>query len=235
MIKNPKWTRDELILALDFYFSHYPLKIGSNNKELIELSQLLRSLPIHNNAVKNPNFRNPNGVYLKLCNFQSIDPEDSNKGMSAIGKLDKIIWDEFASKRKDLALTAKTIKEGIQILNKAEKFFSVDEEFNEGQIVTKLHKYRERNTAVVRKKKELFKQQHGRLYCEICHFDFEQVYKNFGADYIECHHLKPVSEYEQNEKTKLSDLILVCANCHRMLHRNNKGLTPDNLKNILQN
>ncbi len=30
-------------------------------------------------------------------------------------------------------------------------------------------------------------------------------------------------------KTRLDDLILICANCHRMIHRRNPWVTPDQL------
>ena len=56
--------------------------------------------------------------------------------------------------------------------------------------------------------------------CMICGFDFEQKYGELGKGYIEVHHIKPLATLEQevvvNPET---DLICVCANCHRMLHR----------------
>ena len=36
-MRNPKWTRDELILALDFYFRCPPLKTSKDNHEIVEL------------------------------------------------------------------------------------------------------------------------------------------------------------------------------------------------------
>jgi serine/threonine protein kinase len=65
----------------------------------------------------------------------------------------------------------------------------------------------------------------GRLACEACGFDFAQVYGKLGEGFIECHHTKPVSKLRKGDKTKLSDLALVCANCHRMLHRGGETLT----------
>ena len=56
--------------------------------------------------------------------------------------------------------------------------------------------------------------------CMICGFDFEQKYGELGKGYIEVHHIKPLATLEQevviNPET---DLICVCANCHRMVHR----------------
>ena len=45
----------------------------------------------------------------------------------------------------------------------------------------------------------------------------------------ECHHTVPVSEYGSGARTQLRDLALVCANCHRMLHRRRPWLTIDEL------
>ena len=39
-----------------------------------------------------------------------------------------------------------------------------------------------------------------------------------GAEFAEAHHLKPLRRARRNEKTRLEDLVTVCANCHRMLH-----------------
>ena len=63
--------------------------------------------------------------------------------------------------------------------------------------------------------------------CMICGFDFEQKYGELGKGYIEVHHIKPLTTLEQevvvNPET---DLICVCANCHRMLHRFKNYIVP---------
>ena len=59
----------------------------------------------------------------------------------------------------------------------------------------------------------------GKLICEGCGFDFEKTYSSLVKESAECHHAKPVSELKPGEKTKLTDLLIVCANCHRMIHR----------------
>ena len=41
-----------------------------------------------------------------------------------------------------------------------------------------------------------------------------------GENYIECHHDIPLHKLKPNTLTTIDDLRLVCANCHRMLHRN---------------
>ncbi|WP_179218184.1 HNH endonuclease [Dokdonia pacifica] len=64
---------------------------------------------------------------------------------------------------------------------------------------------------------------HG-LECVVCGFNFEAFYGDWGKGFIEVHHIQPLSEnkgqeIETNPKT---DLTVLCANCHRMVHRKKK-------------
>nr|WP_262924059.1 HNH endonuclease [Spirosoma liriopis] len=83
----------------------------------------------------------------------------------------------------------------------------------------KWHKYRERNRKLVQKKKESVLKKEGHLACQVCGFRYDRVYGSLGNGYIECHHVRPVHLMKPDERTTLNDLALVCANCHRMLHR----------------
>ncbi len=64
----------------------------------------------------------------------------------------------------------------------------------------------------------------GRLRCEVpdCGFDFHEVYGRVGLRYAQVHHLKPLSDRSAPTETKLSDLAVICANCHVMIHRGGK-------------
>ena len=56
--------------------------------------------------------------------------------------------------------------------------------------------------------------------CCICGFDFELVYGERGKGFIEVHHTKPLSEVEDEIVIDpATDLVPVCSNCHRMIHR----------------
>lgn len=76
---------------------------------------------------------------------------------------------------------------------------------------------------------------HG-LKCNACGFDFEKVYGEVGKGYIEVHHKKPLSSLDEAVVIDVKeDLITVCANCHRMIHRRrNKVLSIEDLKEILK-
>jgi hypothetical protein len=90
----------------------------------------------------------------------------------------------------------------------------------EGTWQLRLHHRRERSRKLIEQKKAHFKRAHGWLCCEVCHLSFEEVYPSFlGTDFIEVHHIVPLSAASGVVRTTLADLILVCANCHRMIHR----------------
>jgi len=93
------------------------------------------------------------------------------------------------------------------------------DDFKEGKKYQISHYKRERNQTLVKKAKMSFKKEHGRLFCESCSFSFEEKYGSLGNDYIEAHHLTPVSELKEGDSTKIKDLIMLCSNCHRMVHR----------------
>jgi len=63
--RNPAWTRDELILALDLYFQGARRVLDDTDSRVIELSKVLNSLPIHSKRAMA--FRNPNGHRRTRC------------------------------------------------------------------------------------------------------------------------------------------------------------------------
>jgi hypothetical protein len=67
-------------------------------------------------------------------------------------------------------------------------------------------------------KVRVFEHQHGRIFCENCAFDYEERYGERGRGFIEVHHVLPLAAILPNTITNLDDLMLLCANCHRMVH-----------------
>lgn len=235
--RNPSWKRDELILALDLYFRHHPNQISNKHKEVVKLSKLLNSLPIHgNNQANSVNFRNPNGVYMKMCNFLRFDPDYKGKGLERGSKLEEEVWNEFHNDKNKLHAIAQSIISGVKF-EKEEVSRSInmdeEEEFPEGKVLYRIHKHRERNNSVIKKKKQIALEEN-KLRCEICEFDFYKTYGELGKGFIECHHIIPISNYIENTKTKLNDLVLVCSNCHRMLHRKRPWLNKKDIKKLIR-
>lgn len=71
--------------------------------------------------------------------------------------------------------------------------------------------------------------------CTACAFNFYNFYGERGKDYIEVHHLIPLSTLEEEfEINPATDMTVVCSNCHRMIHRErNNILSINELKQII--
>jgi putative restriction endonuclease len=108
-----------------------------------------------------------------------------------------------------------------------------DSGFAEGRKKLRQHICRERNVKVIKIAKENFKNKYGVLKCEICDFIFESKYGDIGEDFIEGHHIKPVSELTEGETTKIEDIVLLCSNCHSMIHRKRPWLSKEQLKTLI--
>jgi hypothetical protein len=55
-----------------------------------------------------------------------------------------------------------------------------------------------------------------------CGFDFQEVYGPRGHDFIEVHHIKPLNTLNPDARQRTdpqTDMVVVCSNCHRMIHR----------------
>ena len=232
MARNPSWTRDELILALDLYFRLGWENIHEKNPQILELSRLLNNLPIH--TERQAAFRNINGVCMKLWNLARLDPDCPGKGLDAGSKLDQIVWDEFADKKVLLAKTADSIRANhLSFAAQYSDVLNSDEEFIEGRVLTRIHIYKERNTKAPIRKKQAVLKAYGHLACEVCGFDFLAFYGNLGEGFAECHHKTPLAELRADTPTNLEDLAIVCANCHRMLHKVKPMLTIESLRQIV--
>ncbi|MES2979734.1 MAG: hypothetical protein V4731_15025 [Pseudomonadota bacterium] len=104
----------------------------------------------------------------------------------------------------------------------AEPKASPDSEWAEGNPKLRSHLKRERAPSLSKAKKADFRNQNaGKLFCEKCKVDPVAHYgSEDGEACIEVHHhLTQVAEMVPGHKTKLADLMCLCANCHRLEHR----------------
>lgn len=70
--------------------------------------------------------------------------------------------------------------------------------------------------------------------CIVCGFDFKATYGPVGRNYIEVHHLKPISQIDDEHEVSVDDLVPLCANCHAMAHRRSpEPFTPEELKAMI--
>jgi 5-methylcytosine-specific restriction protein A len=172
---------------------------------------------------------------MKCMNFRRFDPtytSSGRKGLTRGNKLEKEVWNEFAREPDRLHQSASVIRQAIdagdvEIIDDDQ---DDDYEAAEGKVLTALHHRRGRNRTIVRRRKENALKETGELRCEGCEMTFEERYGDVGQGFIEVHHTRPVHELRPGDKTTLADLVLVCANCHRMIHRRRPWLTMGELR-----
>lgn len=83
------------------------------------------------------------------------------------------------------------------------------------------HRSRERSLRAAKIQATLDAAPDERLRCEVpgCGFDFEERYGELGRGFAHVHHLLPLATLDSPVVTTLEDLVIVCANCHAMIHR----------------
>jgi hypothetical protein len=108
-----------------------------------------------------------------------------------------------------------------------------EEQFSEGSIKISIHKKIERNNRLMRRVKN-----NRDWICDICDLEFIHSY---GVNYIEGHHKIPLQQSGNVINTE-NDIVLLCANCHRAVHKimfryNEKDYQEiaDDLRIILRN
>lgn len=92
--RNPNWTREELVLATNFYRQHTPSIPGKNSAPLINLSKEILTAAAMQGLVGLKTFRNSNGVYMKLMEIRKYDPAYLGVGLGH-GKsrdIESAIW-----------------------------------------------------------------------------------------------------------------------------------------------
>jgi 5-methylcytosine-specific restriction enzyme A len=233
---HPDWARDELILALDFYLQR-GRPTSPEDPAVVELSEFLRQLNEMLGQAGDAGFRSPSAVYRTIDAFVYLDPTKGRQsGLAREGKMQRAVWADFHSDPARLHEIAQTIRGVVELpASEAPPDYDPDEitEAPEGRVLTRLHRYRERNRALIGQRKQAALQALGKLECEACGFDFAQTYGPRGHGYIEAHHTKPVSTLSEDAKTRLEDLALLCANCHRMIHSAQPWLELSELRALL--
>lgn len=98
------WTRQDTLIAFRLYCRTPFGKLHKGNPEIIDLSQRLG--------------RTPSAVGMKACNFASLDPEQQNRGITALANtssIDDQIWEEFETNPEAVAAEAEAAYERLLI------------------------------------------------------------------------------------------------------------------------
>lgn len=110
MAEKRNWTREELMLTFNLYLKLSFGQMHHNNKDVIELANLIR--------------RTPSSIAMRLGNFAAVDPFHQNRGIKGLegGKKQcKPIYDEFVNDRENLMFESENILanlQGVPIENK---------------------------------------------------------------------------------------------------------------------
>jgi 5-methylcytosine-specific restriction protein A len=100
-------------------------------------------------------------------------------------------------------------------------------EFEEGFESEVVRNVRERNPKLV----AAARRKHG-ADCTVCGFNFYTTYGQHAGSFIEVHHLQPMAT-AWRRATSLDQVTVLCSNCHRMIHRGQRCLTPAELKKLV--
>ncbi|WEO97185.1 HNH endonuclease [Streptomyces sp. FXJ1.172] len=237
-MRTPPWTEDELVLAGALVVKNGWGELRTGDPEVQELSELLRSLPIHSaEALALPGFRSPGSVSRKTTDFATNHPLHSGAA-TRCGKPTLLMIDALINREAEMLQAAQAIEDGIgsgELYGIAPQPDEVNETgvtAIEGRLLVRRALARERDPKLRKLKIEQTRRRGGPLHCEVCEFDFSRTYGELGDGYIEVHHVTPLHVTGSRETT-LDDLACLCANCHRMCHRSRPGeswRTPASLR-----
>lgn len=91
------WQEDELLLTLHLYCRTPFGKLHQSNPDIIQLANIIG--------------RTPSAVAMKACNFASLDPALSQKGLAGASKADRDLWNAFMQNATEIAEKAETLYE----------------------------------------------------------------------------------------------------------------------------
>ncbi|MDB6118393.1 MAG: endonuclease [Verrucomicrobiaceae bacterium] len=211
---NPDWTRDETILALGLYFECEGRVPSKGDERVKALSELLRRFPHHIEASRKESFRNPDGVAFKLQNLRSVA---TGKGLGNVSEMDRSVWAEFQGDPAAATALAGIIQSEVELATVEKPNVLEEEEFYEGKVATQAHFRRERSRKL---RNALFTMRRRKrsLLCDLCQQFSLSEEPCLRDAMFEVHHIVLLAATGET-RTRLSDLALLCANCHRLLHR----------------
>ncbi|MEV0451420.1 HNH endonuclease [Streptomyces sp. NPDC050600] len=232
------WVRDELLLACALVVDNGWNELRQHDPRVLELSDLLRSLPLHGSAAVDHRFRSPNSVSRKTTDIATAHPGYPGSATKG-GRPTRRIVADFLAHPAEMLAAAHTLREGIASgelhripVQPEEPDEGEGDSSREGRLLIRWALYRERDRGLRTRKIRQARKLNQPIRCEVCTFDFATAYGPLGADYVEVHHVTPFHVSGPRD-TRLSDLALLCANCHRMCHRPYEGQswrTPDALR-----
>ena len=220
---NPDWTREETILALGLLASRDMKCPAKSSDEVGELSRFLGNCAIHPPHVRSPTFRNRDGVYMKMQNLLSCDLQPGRKGLVTT-RMDRAVWKEFEGNPKAAIAAAKAIRATLETLGNLEEaepleLGEAEDGYTEGNLSLRVHRRRERARGLRKKAIANARKAGAALRCESCGQAERAKLGEAAEAEFEVHHRIPLADSGiVPVKTRLKDLAVVCASCHRLVH-----------------
>ena len=199
---NPKdFASDTEILLLNFIHKYYDMRFTSIYDQLDHnyYDRLRKNIPTN-------------------TKMREVDDNANQIYTLHLGK-----YSNFLESKEFLSLykTKKIIDNGSQKLKSDQKALVANErELTEGEKKHIEYEQAHRNPAL----RKACIQKYG-YQCQCCGMDFASLYGDeLGAGFIEVHHLKMISTYEEEHPNNyLENLVPLCSNCHSMIHHGKNG------------
>jgi predicted HNH restriction endonuclease len=104
----------------------------------------------------------------------------------------------------------------------------------EGRILTRLHVYKERDRKFARQVRDHYRRANGgKLVCEACGTVPVDLYGEAGDRSMEAHHKVPIEELQPDSITPVTEMAMVCATCHRVIHSAKPCLTIEQVRALI--
>lgn len=224
---NPPFTEEEDILVLELYFlTDRSRRTSKKDLKLIALSEFLNSTNIHSKSNRRAVFRNQNGIYMKLMNFRSLDPEVSGKGLTSASEMDKRVWRKYSGDIDSLKKDASNIRENYASSGDSGQALSVRKqrtilaiEYN--QIDDSDVRKRSQGAVVLRPDQANFREDIISVYKRSCALT--------GCDVIEACHAIHIDPYNGSNSV-VQNGILLRADVHRLFDCGLITIEPDSFK-----
>lgn len=198
-----------------------------------------RSLSSFSNSLKNA--RDAFDSWLGSGNRTGWRSEDSDRGPLPLTRTNAAAHKELSPLSRDEVWRRVQRFADLRVVNAKEEVFAAIETLEssdsegavrtEGGVRVYVSSRVERNPRL----RDDGIRAHG-MKCQVCGFDFATAYGDWGKGYIEVHHLSMVAENPNPRQVDpAKELAVVCANCHRMLHRKRgKVLSLEALRAMVQ-
>lgn len=156
----------------------------------------------------------------------ALNPQAS-RVMRDFGKMDRQqVWEKIRGHADPKVISISGTIDDLAMIQEMEEP-ATSRSLTEGGISVVISVRYERNIAL----RDAAFREHG-YDCAACGFNYQRIYGDWGKGFAEVHHLTLVSSGDGKKKlvNPKTDLIVLCANCHRMVHRKkNRTLTLDEL------